>query len=630
MSFLFALFLFTATFSTPPSDTTTVISSIEKVTVFRNQAQIERTATINLKAGKNVIVFTDLAQSLEENSIQIKAKGTFTLLSLATTFNFTETKTSNTNIAALEKEKAALEAQADEKRTTLTVNEGEIGFLIASQNILNNNKLTGAELNDLMATYRSNLSRLEKEKLNARRSLREIETQIQTINNQIREAGGIKRESFREVVAEIESETAQKIEFHLQYLVRNAGWQPTYDIRSENIEEPLSINYKAKIYQNTGYDWENVQFIVNSGDPSQNIERPILNPLYASFFNYNYGRTKQTPQKSQASINRTGQRGVVTGTVVSLRDGESLAGATIILKEINLGTTADRNGQFTISGVPNGSYNVSVQYIGFATYSGTVVISNSGLDMRVSLAEELVSMEELVISAAPYPGNSDQFKARTEKPRASAPVFTQQISNQTSFSYAIERPYSVPSDGKEYTLELKRETPNTVYKYSSTPKLSSFAYLVGEITNWDDLNLIEGDANVYFDNSFVGTNYLNPVALQDTLGILLGKDERINIERKKLKDFEERRFFGSKTRESLSYEITIRNTKPETITISVEDQIPVSTDESIKVTPKDISGGKLDKETGIITWDLELKSNETKKLRIDFEVEYPKSKKIIY
>ena len=130
--------------------------------------------------------------------------------------------------------------------------------------------------------------------------------------------------------------------------------------------------------------------------------------------------------------------------------------------------------------------------------------------------------------------------------------------------------------------------------------------------------------------TFIGTNYLNPVALQDTLGILLGKDERINIERKKLKDFEERRFFGSKTRESLSYEITIRNTKPEAISISVEDQIPVSTDESIKVTPKDISGGKLDKETGIITWDLELKSNETKKLRIDFEVEYPKSKKIIY
>ncbi len=629
MSFLIALFLFTATFSTPPPDTTAVASNIEKVTVFRNQAQIERTATINLKAGKNVIVFTDLAQSLQENSIQIKAKGTFTLLSLTTKFNFTETKNSNTNIAALEKQKAVLEAQADEKRTTLTVNEGEIGFLKASQNILNNNKLTGAELNDLMATYRSNLSRLEKEKLNARRSLREIETQIQTINNQIREAGGVKRESFREVVAEIESETDQKLEFHLQYLVRNAGWRPTYDIRSENIEEPLSINFKAKIYQNTGYDWDNVQFVVNSGDPSQNIERPILNPLYATFFSYNYGRSKQTSQKSQASINRTGQRGVVTGTVVSLRDGESLAGATIILKEINLGASADRNGQFTISGVPNGSYNVSVQYIGFATYSGTVVISNSGLDMRISLAEALVGLDELVVTG--YGGRSNRVaKAAPPQPHESAPVFTQQISNQTSFSYAIERPYSVPSDGKEYTLELKRETPNTDYKYSTTPKLSSFAYLVGEITNWDDLNLIEGDANVYFDNSFVGTNYLNPVALQDTLGILLGKDERINIERKKLKDFEERRFFGSKTRESLSYEITIRNTKPEAITISVEDQIPVSTDESIKVTPKDISGGMLDKETGIITWDLVLKSNETKKLRIDFEVEYPKSKKIIY
>ncbi|MFA5668973.1 MAG: DUF4139 domain-containing protein [Balneolaceae bacterium] len=544
MFILLALLLFVPQLNNTPADTTTISSKIEKVTVFRNQAQVERIASVDLKAGKNTIVFTELTQSLIENSIQIRAKGTFTLASLNSKFNFTETNTNNAKIELLQKEKAQLEVQAGEKRTILSVNEGEIGFLKASQNILNNNKLTGAELNDLMTTYRTNLTRLEKEKLNTRNALTKIEADIQRVNRQIREAGGIKRDSFREIVAEIESDVAQKLEFHVQYLVNNAGWRPSYDIRSNNINEPLAINFKTKIYQNTGYDWTNVKFIVNSGDPSQSIERPILNPIYAQFYSPNLYRAMQ-----------------------------------------------------------------------------------KGANIEV-FNDEVITLEELVVTG--YEGKANKQMMPPPAPQESMPIITQEISNQTSFSYAIERPYSVPSDGNEYTLELKRERPATTYKYSATPKLSPYAYLIGELTDWDDLNLIEGEANVYFDNSFVGTHLLNPVALDDTLAILLGKDERINIERKKLKDFAERRFFGSKTRESLSYEITIRNTKQEAVTIAIEDQIPVSTDESIKVTPKQLSGGKLDTETGIITWEMELKSNETKKLRIDFEIEYPKSKKIIY
>lgn len=146
--------------------------------------------------------------------------------------------------------------------------------------------------------------------------------------------------------------------------------------------------------------------------------------------------------------------------------------------------------------------------------------------------------------------------------------------------------------------------------------------------DWDNLNLIEGEANVYFENSFVGSTYLDPSSLLDTLEISLGKDERIVVERKKLKDFEERRFFGSKTRESLSFEISIRNTKSESIEIIIQDQIPVSTDESIKVSHKELSGGELNEQTGMITWRLKLAANEVKKLRLNFEIEYPKGKRI--
>jgi uncharacterized protein (TIGR02231 family) len=304
-----------------------------------------------------------------------------------------------------------------------------------------------------------------------------------------------------------------------------------------------------------------------------------------------------------------------------------------MIPELNKGVSTNADGFFELDNVPNGNYTFVVQFIGYQTLEKRFTISNSGLNVLALLAADIFGLEEVVVTGV---GVSDQLRGRVtgvaiqNEFNNSNIISNQEISNQTSFSYVISRPYTVPSDGKEHTLNIKNETPETDYLYATVPKLSANAYLVGKLNDWDDLNLIEGEANIYFENSFVGSIFLDPSSLLDTLEISLGKDERIVVERKKLKDFEERRFFGSKTRESLSFEISVRNTKSEPIEIIVQDQIPVSTDESIKVSEKELSSGKLNKETGIITWRLNLNPNETVKLKLNFQIEYPKGKRISY
>lgn len=624
------LLLITSSFHQTTSDSVVVKSEIENVTVFRSQAQIERISDVRLSPGKNVVVFTELSESMIPNSIQLKGKDAFTLLSITHRNNFIEERSNSKLVNQLTSQRDSLQGLITSKRARINVINSNVSLLSSSNNIANNHKLSASELDALLDLNSKRLLEFEEQKIMLNNEISSINDRVRLLNNRIREQGGSIRNRFKEVVAEIEVESAKEIEFSLQYLVYNSGWNPSYDIRSENINAPLAFTYKANIYQNTGYDWNDVQFTINSGDPSQNVQKPELAPNYVGFYNTRQKPNRNSSRNSVATFKRSEDNGLIEGIVMDQNTGEPLPGATVIIPELQKGMSTTVDGLFEIDNVPNGTYTLRIHYIGYHSLNKRFSINNSGLNVFALLGVQIGSFDEVIVT-----GMSDQLQGRasgvavkSEEFVSSAPIQNQEISNQTSFSYKIERPYSVPSDGKEHTLEIKRETPQTDYLYASVPKLSSNAYLIGNLTDWDELNLIEGEANVYFENSFVGSTYLDPSSLLDTLEISLGKDERIIIERKKLKDFEERRFFGSKTRESLSFEISIRNTKSEPIEIIVEDQIPVSTDESIKISPKELSGGELDEQTGIINWRLNLKPNETRKIKLNYQIEYPKGKRI--
>ncbi len=676
------------------SDTTKVSSSIENVTVFRTQAQIERKASVDLKSGRNVIIFSELSSGLNQNSIQLKGKGAFTILSLSTKNNYEEIKPSNPQITALNLKKDSLQNQIANLRSKIKVIDSNIRLLNSSNNIANNHKLSAAELDALLELQSKKLLEYETSKNSSQKSINDLNTKIRLINEQIRELGAVRRNNFKEIIAEVEVNENQRMDFQLQYLVNNAGWSPAYDVRSIDTDSPLEIDFKARVYQNTGYDWENINFTIDSGDPTISIQKPELDTNFAFFTNSTIAkRNRNQPQlSSTATISRISSKGTLRGSVIDKEYGEEIAGATVFIPEIDRGLATDALGRFTINGIPNGVYKVVVSFVGYNTYEGMVSFGNSGIELNVQMATSFTGLEELVVSGYAITPESEnrgfdvQVRGNTNLAAVSDPLYVvdgqittegldsinpddieslevlkdeeavalygsrgasgvviittknyagnniqnSEVNNQTSFSYKISEPYSVPSDGKEHTLNIKKEQPNTRYQYFAVPKLTKKSFLIAKISDWSEMNLIAGPTNIYFEDSYVGENTINPDITLDSLAFSLGVDERIIVNRKKLKDFEERRFFGSKVRESLSFEISIRNTKSEVISISVEDQIPITTDESIKVSPKELSGGEIDEETGIITWNLSVKPNETKKLKLNFEIEYPKGKRVSY
>jgi uncharacterized protein (TIGR02231 family) len=218
--------------------------------------------------------------------------------------------------------------------------------------------------------------------------------------------------------------------------------------------------------------------------------------------------------------------------------------------------------------------------------------------------------------------------AEMEAPAASLAEYVTTVQTSLNTEFDIALPYTVLSSAKPTVVDIQMYDMKSEYIYSVAPKLDADAFLIAKATGWEEYNLLPGEANIFFEGTFVGKSFIDPNNIKDTLSVSLGRDKRIVVKREKVKDLTSRNFIGSTKKENYAWEISIRNTKSEPIKITVEDQIPVSQNTQIEVAMVDNGGAEYNKQTGKLTWELELKPSETRKLAYKFEVKYPKDKQI--
>lgn len=205
---------------------------------------------------------------------------------------------------------------------------------------------------------------------------------------------------------------------------------------------------------------------------------------------------------------------------------------------------------------------------------------------------------------------------------------TESVESLVSVEFKISIPYDIPSNGEAYEVEIQRSEINSDYSYYAAPSLETTAFLLSRLTDWSELNLLPGDANVFFQGSFVGASFLDPYSTDDTLDVSLGKDKNIIISREKLEEFCKSNTFGGNKKTTRAYKIAVKNNKSIPVSIQVEDQVPISEQNDISVTVGEIIDGSLNEKTGIITWEINLAPGEIKEVSFSFEVKHPKKIKI--
>ncbi len=207
-------------------------------------------------------------------------------------------------------------------------------------------------------------------------------------------------------------------------------------------------------------------------------------------------------------------------------------------------------------------------------------------------------------------------------------AYTTVDENATNMEYEISIPYTVLTDNKYHSVDIQSYSVPANYRYYSAPKLDKDAFLLAQITKWDQYNLLSGEANIYFEGTYVGKSSINTASTSDTFDISLGRDKNVVVTRTLLKELTEKKIVGLYRKETYTYEIAVRNKKKNDIEITVEDQVPLSNLAEIEVEAVELSGAKYDKTTGKLTWNLKAAASETQKVKMSFTVKYPKDKKI--
>jgi len=206
--------------------------------------------------------------------------------------------------------------------------------------------------------------------------------------------------------------------------------------------------------------------------------------------------------------------------------------------------------------------------------------------------------------------------------------FSEATVPELSAEFDIKKTYSIPSDDKPYLVDISEHDLPATYRHFAVTKLDKDVFLLARITGWEDLNLIEGPANVYYSGTYLGQSFINTRNVKDTLDLSLGRDSKVMVTRTKLKKFSSTQFVGNKKKETMAYQLVAKNNRKTDITIQILDQIPISQTDEIEVKILEISGAEYNETTGELIWEYDLKPGESKQIMLSFEIKYPKNQQI--
>lgn len=247
-----------------------------EVTIFLRGAQIRNEASINLNPGISEIVFENMPLNLDESTFSASSESDITILSVSYRTNYMDEKEQNPEVKQLND---SLRNMNDRK----TIYTGQISILQKEEDFLNSNKsiggqntgFTAAELEKTADFIRRRYTDINNQRLTINQKIKRLDESIQKINAQLNELNAGKK-AKGEIVVNVSAEKPVSGKLAVDYFLADASWTPYYDIRATEPGKPVKLEYRAKVRQNSGYDWKNVKLTLSSNNPSLRGIKPNL------------------------------------------------------------------------------------------------------------------------------------------------------------------------------------------------------------------------------------------------------------------------------------------------------------------------------------------------------------------
>ncbi|WP_179319987.1 DUF4139 domain-containing protein [Winogradskyella helgolandensis] len=612
-------------------------SKIKTVTVYLDGAEINRESSVKLNSGKSEITFNGLSPYIEESSIQISGLKDASILSINYGINYLSKQKQNDSILTLQNELKLLDDKIIYQYNLISGYNEELSLIQNNKKLGNASEVVSLEKLKTFATYYR--TRITELKIDINKSNSEIEKHEESkadITKQLLELNVDEKVQTGEITLKLNSDIATSLNLKLKYNIKNAGWFPIYDLKAEKINSPISLEYKAHVFQNSGCDWTDINLVLSTSDPNTNNEKPVVNPKYLNFISgYNNYQSQRATRSYNYKYNPLVKH--VSGVVSTSSDGLPLPGVSVIEKGTSNGIQTDFDGRYTLKTTTGNS--IVYSYVGMKTEELPI---HSSI-MNVTLDDDVNTLDEVVVvgygtttkETFKTPGFINKVQLMIDddfeedvKPvnyTATGHVVETGITNTR---FEINKKHSIPSDGDISVIEIDKFSVPATYNYFAAPVLNENVFLTAKIGNWEQYNLLPAEANVYFEGSYSGKTNINPSATTDSLTVSLGVDPNIIVKRKQLNDFKKTTFIGNNKVIQKAFEIEIKNNKQSDIQLTVLDRIPKSQAKTIKIDDIETGNSSYDEDKGILKWTFNLKSSATENVKHSYSVKFPKGKRV--
>ncbi|HXB39611.1 MAG TPA: DUF4139 domain-containing protein [Bacteroidia bacterium] len=523
---------------------------VESVVVYLDGSEITQSKSVILEAGRNTLVFTGISSRLLSKSVQINAGLDVSILSISDKINYMNMAVETPKIKQLKDSLVMLDDIIDQFNYEKEAYDTEKEMLIQNQALGGKEKAVAiAELKLAADFYRSRIKEINGELFKLNKKIEHNNEILNRVNNELTELNAKVNPPMAEITVLLSANAKLTTKIELKYLVGGTGWAPSYDLIAEDVNKPIELKYRAKVYNNTNVDWDNVKIKLSTTNPSLSAAKPQLAPWLLNFEN--------------------------EYTVNNYQNG--------VYQQQQVYNNVDNNNND--KGLVRGNRNEPA----------TVTIDGKVTDISKTTKALPVVYEDIQVS-------------------------------DLSAEFDIKNAYTIPADAKPYIVEVTNYTLPASFEHYSIPKTEKEAFLLARIGGWEQLDLVEGPANVYFGGSYVGQSYIYTRSLDDTLDLSFGRDKKVMVSRTRTKEFNSKTFSGNNKKEMQSFEIVIKNNRKSPITIDVEDQLPVSQNSEIVVESIELSKAKKDDASGKLLWTYTIAPGEQQKIILSYSIKYPKNK----
>ena len=294
--------------------TISAVSRISSVTVYPDRAQVTRSGTLSLKAGTNLVTFDALPQLMAEDSLRAEGAGTgrARIAGITVKTVFLE-RLQEKRIHELEEEILALNRKVESleaRRKALAAQRAfidsiRVGWGERISRELTLGKPSTAELGEAAKFVGDGIGKVEEQLYDAEAAKKPLLDRIAALKNELEQRRGDRNKEVRSVEVAIEAERAMDFTLTLSYLVGQARWEPSYDVRLAADGKSAELTYRAQVWQKSGEEWPGVKLSLSTASPGAGGAPPELAPWQVALYEPPRPLTYGERPKSALSLRRT-------------------------------------------------------------------------------------------------------------------------------------------------------------------------------------------------------------------------------------------------------------------------------------------------------------------------------------